>query len=89
MTRFFLGRIYEDNGDYNYTECFLLRANSQHEADLALKRIVKDWYDGTKEKDQDGYYFNGGEIYVGPLDITEITEHTFSELKGKSLMAEM
>ena len=57
----------ERNGEYEYTQRYLVQAdipNTQKARDKFCEKVAKDWYNGHSYKDGNVHFFNNGEVAV-------------------------
>jgi hypothetical protein len=76
--KFYVCTIEERNGEYNYTHYIKMKLSLRQKPEKALDNVTKTWYADDAEKDEYGYYFNGGCVFVNPGDIHEVTEDVFN-----------
>lgn len=83
MDKYYIGTIFERNGEYEYWHTIRLKLTNRQKPEAALKRITADWYGGNKYQDSNvGWYYNCGEVYVEAGNWKEISKETFDELEG-------
>lgn len=79
--KYYLIRIHEQNGEQEYTFEHLADLHPRANVEKYADNVAKTWYDDDAEKEGDGYYHVGGEIYVEVKSITEITQEEYNVLK--------
>lgn len=80
--RYFVGKIFERNGEYEYTVAVLFELEGKQKPEAHMKWMAKNQYGHDREKEGNGWYFNCGEVYVEPREFKEISKATYDELKG-------
>lgn len=82
--RFYLITLEERNGEQEYLQHALryVGANSRKSLDAIGELVLRGWYeDGERRKKEDGgYYFNGGAIFVSVNRVEEISESDYLTL---------
>ena len=81
-TKYYVAKIEELNGEYEYISTIRFCLPATRKPAAFLNRVVKDWYSGAARKENDGYYFNCGEVYVEAGDYKEVPEAAFDALSG-------
>ena len=90
MTKYYIAQLFERNGEYEYYNTLRFKLEGRKKPETYLNNIAKSWYSGERskqDKDDTGYYFNCGEVYVEGSDIKEISESAYNELA--SILTEM
>ncbi len=76
--RQYFGKLYERNGEFEYTHLMLFQADDDPMA--ALNCIAKSFYSDEPDEQDGGYYFFCGGNYISAESVTEITEEEFAVL---------
>lgn len=82
--KYFYREIKERNGEYEYSHRSTLIAKSKEDADKQLNDLCKNWYGGAKDskwEEDGGWYHNGGEVYVRPLSLNEVSKMEYDILR--------
>jgi hypothetical protein len=80
MKKYYLGVIFERNGEYEYYTHVKFKLKDGDSPDDKLNTIAKDWYSSTPDEEDEGYYFNCGDVFVQPYKVDEISAQTFNEI---------
>ena len=82
-TQYFYATIVIRNGEREEYIPQLVVANSSKRANLVLDRATASYYGDDTEEDEDGgYYADGGQVYLCPDKLVEISFTTFLEMKA-------
>jgi hypothetical protein len=81
-TNYIFLRLEERNGEYEYTHrCTLKIPDSQTETvEKFVKNYAKGFYGSKVEQEDDGYFFNNGEVFVRIREWEFISEGHFNIL---------
>ena len=79
QTKYFAYQLDVRNGEYEYQCSNFLKATSMQEAEKQHEVAASEFY-GNGKKEGNGYYFNGGEVFVEPGLIWEISRKTYYEM---------
>ena len=74
----YFGKLYERNGDFEYSHPVLFEADA--DPVLELTRMAREFYPGTADERDDGFYFFCGGIYIKPDFVAEVTEEEYAVL---------
>jgi len=77
MKKYF-GKLYERNGDFEYSHPVLFEADA--DPVLELTRMAREFYPGTADERDDGFYFFCGGIYIKPESVVEVTGEEYAVL---------
>lgn len=77
---YFAGRLLERNGEKEYSHDNIIKAKNLEKAKEIYDQYCREFYsDDDPEKEDDGYLFFGGEIYVGVASIRPTTKKEWME----------
>lgn len=91
-TRYYIGVIFERNGEYEYETHIKFKAVFLDHVDIDMREartqellddIAKSWYgepDEAQDKNSAGYYFNCGDVYVEAKMPYEVSKEVFDAL---------
>ena len=83
--KYYFGKLQERNGDHLYSHPVLFRTDS--DPDAYLTEIASRFYDAKGgEKQNDGYYFHAGSIFVKPDIYQEISEQFYRQCKELTIL---
>lgn len=82
MPLYFIGNLEERNGEYEYQIPVRFTAASKREATKIITKAAKNWYGDYSHKDDNHYYFYGGEVCVCAGGFKEIYKSTYKEIAG-------
>lgn len=73
----------ERNGEYEYLHRSVheIPDGKQSTANKVAKNYAKEFYGGKPEKEDGGYYFHGGEVFVKVYSWQFISEEKFNALR--------
>ena len=76
-------QLEERNGEYEYRHHSVheLDDNKKSSAEKFVKKYLKEFYGGESDKEDDGYYFYNGEIFVRINSWDFISEIEYNVLK--------
>jgi hypothetical protein len=80
--KFYIGRIFERNGDYEYNQTIFFKLSSRKSPQKYLNDMAANQYSASKYPEGDGWYFNCGEVYVESQGYREISEATYNEINA-------
>jgi len=80
--KYFIGQIEEMNGEYEYTTHRFFKAASLDDAIADNVKEAGRWYAGEVIAEDEGFYFNGYQLFVCAGGVKEITKTTYDELYG-------
>lgn len=80
--KFYVGILKVRNGEYEYEHHIRMALNTRSKPEIALERHAKSFYSGDHEKENGGYYFHCGCVFVSIGEYKEITEQTYHDLNG-------
>ena len=75
-------------GEFQSHHSFLVTASSQDEAEKQAEGIASRWWgdcENQPDENELNYEFNGGEIIIEVGSVTEISNTTYNEIKGKGI----
>ncbi len=76
----FIGVLKERNGEYSYRHITRLQATTEAEAEAELEEKARSYYDNEGEKDGDGYYHHGGEVFVEAACVRQVSRQAYDEI---------
>jgi len=80
--RHFIGNLLVRIGQYDTHSRYLLVANTRERAEALLDVTASEFYgDGSGQKEDGGYYANGGEVFVRAQGVHEIGLSEFESLR--------
>lgn len=82
-SKFLLLCLEERNGEYEYLHrsVHVLPDNRSATANRLARNYAKGFYGGKAESEDGGYYFHGGEVFVGVNSWQFINEEDYNTLK--------
>ena len=79
--KFYVGCLKERNGEREYEHQF--RFSTSGKPERYMDRIASRFYDEERgKKDGDGYYFDGGCLYIEPRSYREVDADFYVKLDG-------
>lgn len=79
--KYFYIEIEERNGEYEYRHKVVRSCPLNVNPDKFFDdNLAGSWYGGEVDKEDDGYYYNGGEVFVELTRVEEITKEEFDIL---------
>jgi hypothetical protein len=76
--KYFLEKIIERNGEYEYETVSVFSAESLKEAKEKSEKVCAKWYGKPNSKDEDGYWFD--HVLVVGANVAEISKDAYQEL---------
>ena len=80
--RFFVGKLEERNGEYEYKHVFRFQLAPRRKPEVFLRNLASQFYGSSADRSGETFYFNGGEVAVRPAGCKEVSEAAFAELDG-------
>lgn len=81
-TKFVFISLEERNGEREYTHNIVREIPEKTDAwDYGDKNLAAQWYADDADEQDDGYYFNGGEVCVSVKGARDITKEEYDVLK--------
>jgi hypothetical protein len=82
-TKYIFIELKERNGEYEYRHKIIheLLDNKLKTAKLFVKNYLKEFYGGKPMKEDDGYYFHGGEVFVRIYTWNFISQEEYNTLR--------
>lgn len=84
MNKFYLGKLAERNGEYEYIHNVPFETDGTINPEAWMDNYASEFYSGEAEPGDDGYYFHGGGIHISVDEVREITraEHIILKQLG-------
>jgi hypothetical protein len=68
------------NGEYEYSSQGVHQISKRRSLDVFAREYAKTFYGGKSYKEDEYYFFNGGEVAVRVSSVVEITEAEYNVL---------
>lgn len=85
MKKYFVYKVFERNGEYEYTHKGLANSDEFEDnqtPDEWLEETTKNFYsEGEKWDEEDDYYWHFGELITKPYSIVEVTKEEYDILQ--------